>query len=274
MFPLGGQAGPCFVLCFWNGPGGGPCASVPHRPHAFTRRWACGWFARLGGCQECCKEQGRVWVSFKERVSGHTPRDGMAVSQGRGSLRRSRSALRTGVRSGCANVHAHPPWRKVLFAPPPLPHRSLVVWRRMAIRPGVRWSLGSSLALRFSTHDTRGVGSMAWVTCSLAICTSCGEKGLFASLARLSSGPWLSLALEWRQGLSWPFGKPSQAPGGWDPDHVPAGVGWGGAMEGAHTAIVWGAAALFPVLFLSRGLPQLRSFLPMGASLCLPIHVA
>lgn len=92
MFPLGGQAGPCFVLCFWNGPGGGPCASVPHRPHAFTRRWACGWFARLGGCQECCKEQGRVWVSFKERVSGHTPRDGMAVSQGRGSLRRSRSA--------------------------------------------------------------------------------------------------------------------------------------------------------------------------------------
>lgn len=137
----------------------------------------------------------------------------------------------------------------------------------------MRWSLGSSLALRFSTHDTRGVGSMAWVTCSLAICTSCGEKGLFASLARLSSGPWLSLALEWRQGLSWPFGKPSQAPGGWDLDHVPAGGG-GGAMEGAHTAIVWGAAALFPVLFLSRGLPQLRSFLPMGASLCLPIHVA
>lgn len=158
MFPLGGQAGPCFVLCFWNGPGGGPCASVPHRPHAFTRRWACGWFARLGGCQECCKEQEGMGLLQRTCVRTYAPgRDGRVA----GSWFSTEVSERPPhwCRSGCANVHAHPPWRKVLFAPPPLPHRSLVVWRRMAIRPGVRWSLGSSLALRFSTHAGWG----AWL---------------------------------------------------------------------------------------------------------------
>lgn len=102
----------------------------------------------------------------------------------------------------------------------------------------------------FALLDTRGVGSMAWVTCSLAICTSCGEKGLFASLARLSSGPWLSLALEWRQGLSWPFGKPSQAPGGWDPDHVPAGGG--GGQWKVHTRRSFGEQLRSSLCFFSQ----------------------
>lgn len=125
----------------------------------------------------------------------------------------------------------------------------------------------------FALLDTRGVGSMAWVTCSLAICTSCGEKGLFASLARLSSGPWLSLALEWRQGLSWPFGKPSQAPGGGDPDHVPSGGG--GGQWKVHTRRSFGEQLRSSLCFFSQEASRSSvSFLPMGASLCLPIHVA